>query len=114
MREEGLVARRIPRRRVGTTDSHHDEPLAPNRLARQLSVDGVAVNTIWVGDVTYVPTREGFLPLSTVLDLSSRRCVGWAMRVTREVDGVLSALRMAREARRPTPRLIFRSHRGRK
>jgi transposase InsO family protein len=71
------------------------------------------VNTIWVGDITYVPTREGFLYLSTVLDLSSRRCVGWAMRDTLEVDGVLSALRMARAARRSAPGLIFHSDRGR-
>lgn len=103
MRAAGLVARPTTRRRVGTTDSQHAELIAPNRLARQFSVDGVAVNTIWVGDITYVPTREGFLYLATVLDLGSRRCVGWAMRDTLEADGVLSALRMAREARRPAP-----------
>ena len=112
MRQAGLVARPRAGRRVRTTDSRHDEPIAPNRLARHFSVEGVAVNTLWVGDITYVPTREGFLSLSTVLDLSSRRCVGWAMRDTLEVDGVLSALRMAREARRPAPGLIFHSDRG--
>jgi putative transposase len=112
MRQAGLVARPRASRPVGTTDSQHDDPIAPNRLARHFSVEGVAVNTIWVGDITYVPTREGFLYLSTVLDLSSRRCVGWAMRDTLEVDGVLSALRMAREARRPAPGLIFHSDRG--
>lgn len=112
MRAAGLVARPKARRRVSTTDSQHHDPVAPNRLARQFTVDGVAVNTIWVGDITYVPTREGFLYLTTVLDLSSRRCVGWAMRDTLEVEGVLSALRMAREARRPAPGLIFHSDRG--
>lgn len=112
MREAGLVARPKARRRPTTTDSHHHEPVAPNRLARQFTVDGVAMNTIWVGDITYVPTREGFLYLATVLDLSSRRCVGWAMRDTLEVDGVVSALRMAHAARHPAPGLIFHSDRG--
>ena len=112
MREAGLVARPKSRPRVATTDSDHAEPIAPNRLGRQFDVQGVAVNRLWVGDITYVPTREGFLYLSTVLDLASRRCVGWAMRETLEVDVVLSALRMAREARRPAPGLIFHSDRG--
>ncbi len=112
MRTAGLIARPKTPPRVVTTDSQHDEPIAPNRLGRQFSVEGVAVNRIWVGDITYVPTREGFLYLSTVLDLSSRRCVGWAMRDTLEAEGVLSALRMAREARRPAPGLIFHSDRG--
>ena len=112
MRERGLVARPKARGRVGTTDSRHDEPLAPNRLGRQFSVDGIVLNTIWVGDITYEPTREGFLYLSTVLDLGSRRCAGWAMRDTLEVDGALSALRMAREARWPASGLIFHSDRG--
>jgi hypothetical protein len=103
MREGGLVARPKTCGRVRTTDTPHDDPIAPNRLGRQFSVDGVAVNTIWVGDITYVPNREGFVYLSTVLDLASRRCVGWAMRDTLEVEAMLSALRMAREARRPAP-----------
>ena len=60
----------------------------------------------------YVPTREGFLYLATVLDLASRRCVGWAMQDTMEVDLVLSALRMARAARRPAAGLIHHSDRG--
>jgi transposase InsO family protein len=64
------------------------------------------------GDITYIPTREGHLYLATVLDLGSRRCVGWAMRDTMEVDLVISALRMAREARRPAAGLIFHSDRG--
>lgn len=112
MREAGLVARPKARPRVTTTDSHHAEPLAPNRLARQFDVQGVAINRIWVGDITYVPTREGFLYLATVLDLASRRCVGWAMRETLEGDLVRSALRMARDARHPAPGLIFHSDRG--
>jgi transposase InsO family protein len=112
MREAGLAARPKTRRRVTTTDSNHADPIAPNRLARQFDVNGVALNRVWVGDITYIPTREGFLYLSTVLDLASRRCIGWAMRDTMEVDLVLSALRMAWEARQPAPGVIFHSDRG--
>jgi len=112
MRADGLVARPRKRGRVVTTDSNHADPIAPNRLARQFDVHGVALNQVWVGDITYIPTREGFLYLATVLDLGSRRCVGWAMRNTMEVELVTSALRMAREARHPAPGLIFHSDRG--
>lgn len=112
MREAGLIARPRPRRRVVTTDSTHTDPIAPNRVARAFSVDGITLNQIWVGDITYVPTRDGFLYWATVIDLGSRRCVGWAMRDTLEVDIVPSALRMAREARRPAPGLIFHPDRG--
>lgn len=112
MREGGLVARQPPRRRVSTTDSHHAHPIAPNLLARQFDVNGVGVNRVWVSDLTYIPTREGWLYLATVLDLGSRRCVGWAMREHMEVELVLSALRMAREARQPPVGLIHHSDRG--
>jgi transposase InsO family protein len=112
MREEGLVARPRKVPRVRTTDSNHDDPIAPNLLARQFDVNGVAVDRVWVADITYIPTREGFLYLAIVLDLGSRRCVGWAMRETMEVELALSALRMAREARHPAPGLIHHSDRG--
>lgn len=112
MREGGLVARARKRARVGTTDSTHGDPIAPNLLARQFDVHGRALNRVWVGDITYIPTREGPLYLATVLDLGSRRCVGWAMRDTMEVDLVLSALHMALEGRHPEPGLIFHSDRG--
>lgn len=112
MREAGLRARPRRSRRLQTTDSNHAEPIAPNLLARQFDVHGVALNRVWVGDITYLPTREGPLYLAAVLDLGSRRCVGWAMRDTLEVELVLSALRMARAARRPAPGLIFHSDRG--
>jgi transposase InsO family protein len=65
-----------------------------------------------VGDITYLPAREGPLYLTAVLDLGSRRCAGWAMRDTMEVELVLSALRMVRDARYPAPGLIFHSGRG--
>ena len=82
MREDGLVARPRKPHRVSTTDSNHDDPIAPNLLARQFDVNGVGLNRVWVADITYIPTREGVLYLATILDLASRRCVGWAMRDT--------------------------------
>ena len=112
MREDGLVARPRRARRVVTTNSQHDYPIAPNRLQRQFDVHGVGLNRVWVGDITYLPTREGPLYLATVLDLGSRRCVGWAMQDTMEGELVLRALRMAQAARRPAPGLIFHSDRG--
>lgn len=112
MREDGLVARPRKAYRVSTTHSQHDDPIAPNLLARQFAVTGVGLNRVWVGDITYVPTREGALYLATILDLASRRCVGWAMRDTLEGELAMSALEMARVARRPEPGLIHHSDRG--
>jgi putative transposase len=112
MRANGLAARPRKRHRIATTDSNHANPIAPNLLARQFDVNGVGINRVWVADITYIPTREGPLYLATVLDLGSRRCVGWAMRETLEVELALSALRMAREARRPPAGLLHHSDRG--
>jgi transposase InsO family protein len=112
MREDGLVARRA-RRRVATTDSAHGEPVAPNLLARRFGVDAHPVpDAAWCGDLTYVPTREGWLFLSVLLDLSSRRIVGWATSATLATDGPLAALRMALRARRPAPGLLHHTDRG--
>lgn len=112
MREDGLVARPRKRSRVSTTDSNHANPIAPNLLARQFDVNGLGINRVWVADITYIPTREGILYLATILDLGSRRCVGWAMRDTLEVELALCALRMAREARCPDAGLVHHSDRG--
>ena len=112
MRTDGLVARR-PRPTVRTTDSAHGEPIASNLVARQFAPESQpALNRVWVSDITYVPTQSGWLYLAVVLDLASRRCVGWAMRPTLEADLALSALRMAFAARRPAPGLIHHSDRG--
>ena len=112
MRTDGLVARR-PRSAVRTTDSSHGEPLAPNLVARQFAPDAQpALNRVWVSDITYVPTRAGWLYLAVVLDLASRRCVGWAMGATLEADLALSALTMAFRTRRPPRGLIHHSDRG--
>jgi transposase InsO family protein len=115
MRGAGLVGR-APRRTIRTTDADHAYPIAPNRLARRFtSYDAngiVALDRVWVSDVTYVPTRAGWLYLAVVLDLASRRVIGWAMRDTLEADLTLSALRMALAARHPAPGLIHHSDRG--
>jgi transposase InsO family protein len=112
MREDGLVARPT-RRFVVTTDSNHAHPIAPNLLARRFDVNGVhAVNRVWIGDITYLPTREGFLYLAVLLDLASRRVVGWSMQDTLEAELTLAALRMAVERRRPAPGLLPHSDRG--
>lgn len=112
MREDGLVAR--PRRRfIRTTDSNHGEPVATNRLARRFAVDEVGgINRVWVSDITYVPTREGWLYLAVVLDLGSRRVVGWAMRETLETELALAAIQSALADRRPNRELLHHSDRG--
>jgi putative transposase len=112
MREDGLVGLR-PRRWVRTTDSQHAHPVAPNVLNRQFGIDQVTgLDRVWVSDLTYVPTREGWLYLAIVLDLASRRVVGWAMRETLDPDLALAALRMALADRRPAPGLLHHSDRG--
>jgi transposase InsO family protein len=112
MRQHGLVGRR-PRRWVRTTDSAHPHPIAPNVLNRQFDVNGIRVlNRAWVADITYVPTLDGFLYLAVILDLASRRVVGWAMRDTLAAEVALAALRMALDDRRPAPGLVHHSDRG--
>jgi putative transposase len=110
MRTDGLVARAPQRAWVHTTDSTHAYPIAPNLLDRQFAVP--AVDRVWVSDLTYVPTRAGWLYLAVVIDLASRRVVGWAMRDDLAAELALSALRMALEARRPAPGLLHHADRG--
>ncbi len=112
MREDGLAGRR-PRRWVRTTDSAHAQPVAPNVLERRFGVDQVpGPDRVWVSDLTYIPTREGWLFLAIVLELASRRVVGWAMGETLDAELALAALRMALAARRPAPGLVHHSDRG--
>jgi len=112
MREDGLVAR--PKRRfVVTTDSNHSHPIAPNRLDRHFDLNGIGrINRVWVSDITYLPTREGFLYLAIVLDLASRRVVGWSMRETLEAELALAALRMAIDRRGAPAGLLHHSDQG--
>jgi putative transposase len=109
MREEGLVAR-ARRRYRGTTDSAHAHRVAPNLLGRAFRVG--ALNQVWVSDLTYVPTRQGWLYLAVVLDLATRGVVGWAMGATLEARLAIDALRMALQRRQPGPGLMHHSDRG--
>jgi putative transposase len=109
MREEGIVAR--PKRRFRrTTDSNHPHPIAPNVLERNFHVE--LPNAAWVTDVTYVWTHEGWLYLAAILDLFSRRVVGWAASANNDRALALSALDRAIAMRAPTPGMIHHSDRG--
>lgn len=110
MRQSGLVGRQKRRFRMVTTDSAHDWPVAPNRLAQAVRATGP--NQLWVADVTCIPTAEGWLYLAGVLDLFSRQLVGWAMSDRNDTALVLAAWNMAREHRRPPGGLLFHSDRG--
>jgi transposase InsO family protein len=109
MHQIGLRARRR-RRWVRTTDSRHSHPIAANLLARNFTVD--APNRAWVADITYLPTKTGWLYLAVVIDLFSRAVVGWSM--SRRIDGklTLDALDSALFHRRPEAGLIAHSDRG--
>jgi transposase InsO family protein len=110
MKLKGLCGRQKGRYRVRTTDSHHDHPIAPNRLAE--APKATAPNQIWVADITYIPTRAGWLYLAAILDLYSRKIVGWAMSESIDAALVLQALALAVLHRDPPARLLFHSDRG--
>jgi putative transposase len=110
MRGQGLRAQAPPRFVPRTTDSNHDLPIAPNRLAGRAAPDGP--NQVWLQDFTYVPTAQGWLYLALVLDLWSRKIVGWAMAGHMRSELVVNALQMACTQRRPGPGLLAHSDRG--
>jgi putative transposase len=111
MQESELQAKRR-RRFVVMTDANHDEPIAPNLLDRQFSVESVEPDRVWVSDITYIPTGEGWLFLAVVLDLATRRVVGWSS--SKRVDGALTltALQRALTWRRLATGLVHHSDRG--
>lgn len=95
MRAHALRAKSTPRYRV-TTQSDHGERIAPNVLDRQFAVASAgAPDQVWVADLTYIATREGWLYLAVILDLATRRVVGWALRTRLDAELALAALRMA-------------------
>ncbi len=98
------------RKFVHTTDSRHSLPVAPNVLDRQF--DPAGPNQAWVSDITYLRTRSGWLYLAVVMDLFSRKIIGWAMAPSMPAELVCAALRMAIAQRRPAPGLIVHSDRG--
>ena len=112
MRQEGLCA--TPRRRFvpRTTDSAHPHPVAPNVLGRDFAADGP--DRKWAGDLTYVWTDQGWLYLSVLIDLFSRKVVGWSMSDDLKAEGVADALAMALARRKPGPGrgLLHHSDRG--
>lgn len=109
MAQMGLSSR-IKRKFVRTTDSKHNLPVADNLLARDFTA--TAPNQKWVADITYIPTDEGWLYLAGVLDLFSRRAVGWSMSERIDASLVVSALDMALIHRRPGSGLLHHSDRG--
>jgi transposase InsO family protein len=110
MRQQGLCGRQKRRFRARTTESNHDHPIAPNRLAE--APPPTAPNQIWVADITYLQTRQGWVYVAAVLDLYSRRIVGWSVSSQINTALVLAALRMALCHRKPPAGLIFHSDRG--
>jgi len=109
MRQERLWARQRSKFRVPTTDSRHADPIAPNRLA-ELVVR--RRDQVWVTDATCVLTGQGWLYLVALLDVFTRRIVGWAMHESLDAQLVVKALQMAIDQRRPKPALIVHSDRG--
>jgi transposase InsO family protein len=110
MRQEGLTGCRSRKRRVCTTDSNHDQPVAPNRLLGRSAPS--RPNEVWVTDITYVPTVEGWLFLAAVMDLYSRQIVGWSVWESLAADGPLQALKRALVSRRYPQAVIHHSDRG--
>lgn len=109
MREDDLKVQTKRKFKV-TTDSKHDKPIAPNLLEREFTVS--TPDTVYVGDITYIPTREGWLYLAVVIDLFSRAVVGWSMGPRINAGLVNGAMLMALWKRKPAKGLISHSDRG--
>lgn len=109
MREMQLACR-TKRKFKATTNSKHNLPVAPNRLERNFNV--TAPNKVYVGDITYIWTQEGWLYLAAVIDLYSRKVVGWSMQDNMKADLVNQALLMAIWQRKPSKGLLSHSDRG--
>lgn len=109
MRENSLVARKKRRFKV-TTDSSHDYPISPNLVDRNFMVG--SIDTCWLSDITYIDTYEGWLYLCSILDLGSKKVVGWSMASHMRAELAIDALDMAVAHRNPGTGLIFHSDRG--
>jgi putative transposase len=109
MREKGLQGAQKRRFRC-TTDSRHSLPIAPNALNRNF--DPEQLNRVWAGDVTYIATEQGWLYLAVILDLCSRRVVGWSVSANNDTALASEALRRALVARRPGAGLLHHTDRG--
>jgi len=109
MRAAGIRSK-VRRKFRRTTDSDHAHPLAPNLLGQDFTVSGP--NRVWVSDITYIATDEGWLYLASTMDLYSRKIVGWAMSSCITAELVVEALLMALELRKPETGLVHHSDRG--
>jgi putative transposase len=109
MRERGLSARQGRRRAPCTTDSRHDLPAAPNRLARRVAA--VRPDQVWLADISYIPTGEGWLYLAAVKDLATRQIVGWSMADHLRAELCIDALVLAIQRWQPENGLILHSDR---
>ena len=111
MRQDGLQGKK--RRKFRTANAEPAYPAAPNLLERKFAVEQIGgPDRAWAADITYVPTREGWLYLAIVLDLASRLVVGWSMGETLESSLAISALEMALQRRQPEEGLVHHSDRG--
>jgi putative transposase len=110
MRNAGVRSRAQERFKPKTTDSRHAQPIAGNILDREFRVD--QPDTAWAADITYIPTAQGWLYLAVVLDLCTRRVVGWATAGHLKAELAMEALRMALAHRRPPRGVLHHSDRG--
>lgn len=110
MRQHGLRGLSSRKRRVCTTKSDHDQPIAPNLLLGRAAPS--RANEVWVADITYILTTEGWLFVAGVMDLYSRQIVGWSAWDSLHAGGAVQALQRALAKRRPTKGLIHHSDRG--
>jgi len=110
MKAAGLKARKKRAFRPRTTNSNHPNPIAPNLLRE--AEPPTAPNQVWVVDITYIGTLQGWVYLAAVMDLFSRRIVGWALSESLETPLVKEALAQAQKERRPPPGLLHHSDRG--
>ena len=110
MRQHGIRARAPRRYRVCPTDSKHSLPVAENLLDQNFVA--ARPNQVWLADITYIPTGEGWLYLAVILDLFTRKVVGWAMRDHMRAELTIAALTMAIQRRRPRAGLVHHSDRG--
>ena len=110
MREGGLAVARQRRRVPRTTDGRHDLPVAPNLLDRNFAVE--RPDAVWLADISYVPTGEGWLYLAAIKDMATREIVGWGMADHLREELARDALLMAIQRRQPPPGLIHHSDRG--
>lgn len=110
MKEQGIRSHVNQKFRVTTTDSAHDHPVFENRLDRDFAA--AAPDQKWAADITYIPTGEGFVYLAGIVDLFSRKIIGWCMKDTLHADLCVEALEMALVNRRPRQPLLHHSDRG--